>query len=138
MRLNDIPTPPCSSWDKAGRGSDNCWIVKSVWEHASLGMDDDCVVNGYEATRARIETSLARYGGEWFAEQFVDGREFNISILRRLASPAFCRLRKSASQHTQPAGQRSLATQQSGIRMRLNTMRRHGFFQTWPIVFARR
>lgn len=71
-----ILTNDCNPADASGR-----WIVKSVWEHASFGMDDGCVADGAEAARARIEASKQRYGGEWFAEAFIDGREFNISVL---------------------------------------------------------
>lgn len=71
-----ILTSDCKPVEAAGR-----WIVKSVWEHASFGMDDDCVVDGAVAARARIKASEQHYGGEWFAEAFIEGREFNISVL---------------------------------------------------------
>jgi D-alanine-D-alanine ligase len=73
-----ILTSACKENDASGR-----WIVKSVWEHASFGMDDGCIVDGAEAAWARIEASKSRYGGEWFAEAFIDGREFNISVLEQ-------------------------------------------------------
>lgn len=92
MRLNGIPTPACFS----GNGSDHAaeiadsdgrWIVKSLWEHASFGLDDGCVVEGLKAAQARMAQCESRYGGEWFAEQFVDGREFNISVLEQDGQP---------------------------------------------------
>ena len=61
--------------------------MKSVWEHASFGMDDGCVVNGSDAAHVRIGECVARYGGEWFAEQFIEGREFNISVLEEAGQP---------------------------------------------------
>jgi len=81
MRLNGIDTPA----DLAdGEGAaDSRWIVKSLWEHASFGLDDGCVVRGPLQARARIAACRKRYGGEWFAERFVDGREFNISVLEQ-------------------------------------------------------
>jgi len=81
MRLNAIPTPDCLTRDATSHEGVDRWIVKSRWEHASFGMDDGCVVNGAKAAQARIESCTGRDGGEWFAEQFVDGREFNVSIL---------------------------------------------------------
>ncbi len=92
MRLNGIPTPPGITANGAANvaavtDSDNRWIVKSLWEHASFGLDDGCVVNGMKAAQARIGECEARYGGEWFAEQFVDGREFNISVLEQDGQP---------------------------------------------------
>jgi D-alanine-D-alanine ligase len=92
MRLNGIPTPACLSGNGSGQvaaitdGSGR-WIVKSLWEHASFGLDDGCVVDGLKAAQARIAQCEARYGGEWFAEQFVDGREFNISVLEQDGQP---------------------------------------------------
>ncbi|MGA9572431.1 MAG: hypothetical protein WBS20_00645 [Lysobacterales bacterium] len=83
MRLTAIPTPVCIDEDAEGDDSDGRWIVKSVWEHASFGMDDGCVIDGTRAAKTRIADSIARHGGEWFAEQFIDGREFNISVLER-------------------------------------------------------
>jgi len=62
------------------------FIVKSVWEHASFGLDDDLVVRGVDeaALRRFMEQRASRLRGDCFAEAFVDGREFNISVL---ASP---------------------------------------------------
>jgi D-alanine-D-alanine ligase len=57
------------------------WIVKSVWEHASLGIDDDSIVRDKEALADRIDSCTRQFGGEWFAERYVDGREFNISLI---------------------------------------------------------
>lgn len=76
-----LPTP---EWTLAGdvpQITGGPWIVKSVWEHASLGLDDGCVVSGADAVARRIAASKSRYGGEWFAERFVEGREFNVSVL---------------------------------------------------------
>jgi D-alanine-D-alanine ligase len=87
MRANGIATP--DSFTRHGSPADNpaTWIVKSVWEHASFGMDDGCVVTGRDDARRRMGESEEKYGGEWFAEQFVDGREFNISVLEQDGQP---------------------------------------------------
>lgn len=58
------------------------WIVKSALEDASLGLDDGCVVTGRDAAIARAAACAARWGGRWFAEEFIDGREFNIALLQ--------------------------------------------------------
>lgn len=59
------------------------YIVKSVWEDASVGLDDDSIVQTDRADQlAGMLTGRAdRLGGEAFAERFVDGREFNLSML---------------------------------------------------------
>jgi len=87
MRHNGILTPASLDSDGSDMDPGTCWIVKSVWEHASFGLDDGCVVRGSEAAAARIGECIARFGGEWFAEQFVAGREFNISVLERDGAP---------------------------------------------------
>jgi D-alanine-D-alanine ligase len=56
------------------------WIVKASLEDASLGLDDGCVVTGADVS-ARAAACVARFGGDWFAERYVEGREFNIAVL---------------------------------------------------------
>ncbi|MFO7654678.1 MAG: D-alanine--D-alanine ligase [Candidatus Krumholzibacteriia bacterium] len=57
------------------------WIVKSVWEDASLGMDDGSVITGTAAARDLLRQRCGTAGAPWFAEAFVEGREFNIALL---------------------------------------------------------
>lgn len=90
MRLHEIATPKSLESLESGEvpGDDNAtWIIKSVWEHASFGMDDGCVVTGLVAAHSRIDECEKRHGGGWFAEQFIDGREFNISVLEQDGQP---------------------------------------------------
>ena len=81
LRLADagLPTP---DWSADGMYLDPTAkvIVKPVWEHGSLGMDDTCVVRGPTAAQA-IRERNACWLTEHFAEAFVDGREFNVSLL---------------------------------------------------------
>jgi D-alanine-D-alanine ligase len=81
------PTPAYSSSGQAAVDAQGQWIVKSVWEHASFGMDDGCVVDSIADAQKRIAECTRRHGGEWFAEQFVAGREFNISVLQQEGRP---------------------------------------------------
>jgi D-alanine-D-alanine ligase len=59
------------------------FILKSVYEHASFEMDDASVIRSaapeeiFELLRMRGAIS----GKPYFAERFVDGREFNLSLL---------------------------------------------------------
>jgi len=74
LRGSGIPTPAL-----LGDGSTLAkrYIVKSVWEHASVGLDEDSVVDA-----AVAEAELARrFGPDGFAEAYIDGREFNIAML---------------------------------------------------------
>jgi D-alanine-D-alanine ligase len=63
------------------------WLVKSTWEHGSLGLDDDESVetNDPETLRQILEERAVKLGGSCFAEVFVEGREFNLSILEGTA-----------------------------------------------------
>lgn len=81
LRHHGIATPDWFGPGAAPRARKGRWIVKSVWEHASFGLDDGCVVDGAEAAEARIRHSAVLHGGDWFAESFVDGREFNVALL---------------------------------------------------------
>lgn len=79
---------PTTAWWTAAETvpGDERVIVKSVWEHASYGMDSGSVVAGREAA-AEIRSRQARFGGEFFAERFLAGREFNIAILAGETGP---------------------------------------------------
>jgi D-alanine-D-alanine ligase len=93
MRAAGLPTPRCrqgSSSLVAGRQEkrptlerDTNWIIKPVWEHASIGMDDGAVirVTGTSQLESSVQMRQARTGKPYFAEQFIDGREFNLSML---------------------------------------------------------
>jgi len=58
------------------------WIVKSVWEHASVGLEDSSVTRTAEelATEIRRRTHHERVE-HLFVEAFVEGREFNLALL---------------------------------------------------------
>lgn len=79
MRENGVATP---DWSANGTGfaPATTVIVKPVFEDASVGIDVGSVVVASEAPRT-LSDRVARFGGDWFAEAFVDGREFNISVL---------------------------------------------------------
>ncbi|MFW8595256.1 D-alanine--D-alanine ligase family protein [Cribrihabitans neustonicus] len=79
MARHGLPTPasPHSGPELALLGR---VIVKSVTEHSSLGMDAQSVVPGASAA-AEIARREARFGGAFFAEEYIRGREFNLSLL---------------------------------------------------------
>lgn len=87
LREARLPTPPWISAGDAPQTQDpadvHTWLVKSVWEHASQGMDDSCLMRN--ATPAAVAALLpgfaARMGGDCFAEAYIDGREFNLGLL---------------------------------------------------------
>jgi D-alanine-D-alanine ligase len=87
FREAGIPTPDWSEppdWN--GLYADARYIVKAADEDASVGLDDASVVAGSEV-RARADLCAGRFGGPWFAERYVDGREFNVSVLEEKGGP---------------------------------------------------
>jgi len=74
-----LPTPDWSE-DGAGLDPNAKVIVKPVWEHGSLGIDATSVLRGAAARQAITERSL-RWSTDHFAEMFIEGREFNVSML---------------------------------------------------------
>jgi D-alanine-D-alanine ligase len=65
------------------------FIIKPIWEHASLGMDAGAVVDIRDAAEltAKLAERTAKCQCPCFAERFVDGREFNLSVLASAAGP---------------------------------------------------
>lgn len=81
LRAAGVPTP---DWSEApewrGLVDGERYIVKSATEDASLGLDDDAVVES-GAVRQRVRKSMSAHGGAWFAERYLAGREFNVALL---------------------------------------------------------
>ncbi len=61
------------------------WLVKAVSAHASLHLDDGSILR--DATPAQVADKIRAaqdaHGLAFFGEQFIGGREFNISLLGR-------------------------------------------------------
>lgn len=96
MRLAGVPTPMWIETDHPGglmNDAENAegtssshgqqWIIKSTWEHASIGLDEHSIVTATDESdlREEIEHRRQRLGGDAFAEKFIEGREFNLSVL---------------------------------------------------------
>ncbi len=73
--------PP--DWKGLGEGR---FIVKRADEDSSIGLDDSSVVAAADVP-ARAADCAARYGGRWFAESYVEGREFNVGVLEENGAP---------------------------------------------------
>ncbi len=61
------------------------FIVKSVFEHASLSLDDSCVSKWTSDphTESCLQSLEERTGQPAMAEEYIDGREFNLSLFER-------------------------------------------------------
>ena len=93
LRANRLRTP---DWVDLAGGSvkgpfpaGSRFIVKSVWEHASVGLEEGSVVSprNREELRGEIRGRLDALGGSAYAERYVDGREFNLSVLAGRRGP---------------------------------------------------
>ena len=67
--------------EAGGKELDNPYILKSITEHASYGIFADSIVNNRAELMACWLDRKEKYGTEWFAEEYIDGREFNISCM---------------------------------------------------------
>ncbi len=81
-----IPTPPWSAPGAAANavGAEaGTYLLKSEWEHASNWFDDGSVVKAGSAgeLRAALEKRNRAGKGRFFAERYIEGREFNQALL---------------------------------------------------------
>jgi len=86
MRAAGLPTPDWTSppsWQGLRDGMR--YVVKSATEDASLALDDQSVVDTRAAVMSRAEFCTQRFGGRWFAEAYIDGREFNVALIKEHA-----------------------------------------------------
>jgi D-alanine-D-alanine ligase len=81
LKVGGVVTPSWAvgpAWD--GLDTDALYIVKAADEDSSVGIDDASVVRGSQV-KTRAEHCRKKFGGRWFAEAYVDGREFNIAVM---------------------------------------------------------
>lgn len=86
MFQHGLPTP---EWIEGippeKRGSIKNYLAKPVWEEASVGITDENFVEGNPAS---VRAFLSKHGDKpYFFEEFIEGREFNISILAGNTGP---------------------------------------------------
>lgn len=92
MALNHIPTP---AWIVPGHEPvlmpdfPGTYIIKAFWQEASVGIDRASIVTAEnpEELEHLIQQRSHQLGFECFAEQYIEGREFNISLLARDGGP---------------------------------------------------
>ncbi|MCJ7511963.1 MAG: hypothetical protein MUO23_03205 [Anaerolineales bacterium] len=82
LEAHGVPTPRwmlCSSPEPGGW---DCYpaIVKPAYEHSSVGVTVEAIVLNEQALRERVALVLDTYGGQALVEDFVDGREFHVSL----------------------------------------------------------
>jgi len=73
LRLNEINSKPTLRKKKI--------IIKHVWEHASRGIDDDAIFFAEDEKKLKNALNKRKDLENYFAEEFIEGREFNISLI---------------------------------------------------------
>jgi D-alanine-D-alanine ligase len=92
MRSAGIPTPLFFTENELAEKDrhipDSLFVVKSVWEHASFGLDEreQLLFRGRDELSARFSKEGRTSSGS-FAEEYIHGREFNVSIIGGKESP---------------------------------------------------
>ena len=86
MRAAGIATPQWHTLEALRGGvpvAPARYILKSVWEHASIGLEKGSVIESSSAGEMAdaLEGRGAALGGEGFAEEYIHGREFRVSML---------------------------------------------------------
>ncbi|MDI6743275.1 MAG: hypothetical protein QMD11_11135 [Smithella sp.] len=85
LRNHGIATPDWIEQDGRAflREAAGQCIIKSSWEHASIGLDENSLVPyGDQASLLNeIQTRKGKLGGNCYAEAYVDGREFNVALI---------------------------------------------------------
>jgi D-alanine-D-alanine ligase len=81
-----VATPPWLAAASLAEGAAADWmgtyLLKSVWEHASNWLADDSIVHAADA--GELQASLEKKnhdGNRFYAERYIEGREFNQAIL---------------------------------------------------------
>lgn len=95
LQLAGLPTPAWHTRETLQRSETAApfvagkYILKAIGEHASLGLDDSAVVTVASAAEllSSLERQSSRLGKPCFAEQYIAGREFNLSLLAKGSLP---------------------------------------------------
>lgn len=86
--INSAKFVTAENIDKIDFESSDKFLVKSVWEHASVGIDEHSLK--LFTNKSELKSIFAEHkknGKLFFAENYIDGREFNISMLAGKVMP---------------------------------------------------
>jgi D-alanine-D-alanine ligase len=85
MQVSGIPTPQRYVPDDPDPSAESkSWIVKSRYEHASIGLDFDAVLpvgSSHEELCAAVKRLEKDMGGACVVERYIEGREFSVAML---------------------------------------------------------
>jgi D-alanine-D-alanine ligase len=81
LKLIGVPTPKWFTKDTIHLlEKGKTYIVKTVWEEGSLGLDEHCIFQG-EDKEFISKIQKERNPKSYFIEEYIDGREVNVSLL---------------------------------------------------------
>jgi D-alanine-D-alanine ligase len=85
MHYAGIATPDWIGQDGLGsqQKKSGIFLIKSSWEHASIGLDENSIINYTDKTDIIKEMKIReeKLGGSCYAEAYIDGREFNVALI---------------------------------------------------------
>ncbi len=85
MKSKGILTPPFFTFQELKKQNklliDSYYLVKSVWEHASFGLHEDQKLLYNDKTELLECFSNKKHPENYFCEQYIHGREFNVSLI---------------------------------------------------------
>jgi len=91
MRLNEINTPDFFIYDelieKESLVNQRPFLVKSIWEHASYGMDENTQLLFQTEEELTERLQKEKNPRDFFCEEYIHGREFNLSLLASKQGP---------------------------------------------------
>lgn len=80
MQFNNLPTAAFFSINEFEKlDPAKAYIAKPIWEEASVGISEDFIFNISEKNKSETIQQLSNT--HYFIEEFIDGREINISML---------------------------------------------------------
>ncbi len=89
MHSANLPTPPWLTQENLASGQFEIkppYIIKPVCDDASIGIDENSIVYDFGKLEETLKNRSAEFG-DCFAEAYIPGREFNLSILANSDGP---------------------------------------------------
>ncbi len=89
MHMHGIDTPDWIEPDEHKALQQGSYLVKPVWDDASIGIDDQSLVpnDGSDAVIREVMHRVRSTGKPHYAERFIDGREFTVCIYGSASDP---------------------------------------------------
>jgi D-alanine-D-alanine ligase len=91
MRIHGVRTPDFYTYDIIADDEDlplkSPFLVKSLWEHASYGLDENSQLLFHTRPELLERMQKEKNPRDFFCEEYIHGREFNLSVLAGKTGP---------------------------------------------------